>query len=54
MNSSAVLLFILSFGHMCVDITQGALPALLQEESEDVHQALILARMVLALSLIHI
>ena len=29
MNSSAVLLFILSFGHMCVDITQGALPALL-------------------------
>ena len=29
MNSSAVLLFILSFGHMCTDIAQGALPALL-------------------------
>ena len=29
MNSSAVLLFLLSFGHMCNDIAQGALPALL-------------------------
>jgi FSR family fosmidomycin resistance protein-like MFS transporter len=29
MNSSAVLLFLLSFGHMCTDIVQGALPALL-------------------------
>ena len=28
-NSSAVLLFLLSFGHMCTDIVQGALPALL-------------------------
>ena len=29
MNSSGVLLFVLSFGHMCTDIVQGALPALL-------------------------
>ena len=29
MSSSAVLLFLLSFGHMCTDIVQGALPALL-------------------------
>ena len=29
MNSSAFLLFLLSFGHMCTDIVQGALPALL-------------------------
>ncbi len=29
MNSSAVLLFLLSLGHMCNDIAQGALPALL-------------------------
>ena len=29
MNSPAALLFILSFGHMCTDIVQGALPALL-------------------------
>jgi FSR family fosmidomycin resistance protein-like MFS transporter len=28
-NSSGVLLFVLSFGHMCTDIVQGALPALL-------------------------
>jgi FSR family fosmidomycin resistance protein-like MFS transporter len=28
-NSSAALLFLLSFGHMCTDIVQGALPALL-------------------------
>jgi len=28
-NSSAFLLFLLSFAHMCTDITQGALPALL-------------------------
>jgi len=28
-TSSAVLLFLLSFGHMCTDIVQGALPALL-------------------------
>jgi len=28
-NSSAFLLFLLSFGHMCTDIVQGALPALL-------------------------
>jgi len=28
-NSPGVLLFILSFGHMCTDIVQGALPALL-------------------------
>jgi len=28
-NSSSVLLFVLSFGHMCTDIVQGALPALL-------------------------
>lgn len=29
MNSPGVLLFVLSFGHMCTDIVQGALPALL-------------------------
>ncbi len=29
MNSPGVLLFLLSFGHMCTDIVQGALPALL-------------------------
>lgn len=29
MNPSAVLLFLLSFGHMCTDIVQGALPAML-------------------------
>lgn len=29
MSSSAFLLFLLSFGHMCTDIVQGALPALL-------------------------
>ena len=29
MNSSPVLLLLLSFGHMCTDIVQGALPALL-------------------------
>ncbi|MBP2688333.1 MAG: fosmidomycin resistance protein, partial [Deltaproteobacteria bacterium] len=29
MNSPAALLFLLSFGHMCTDIVQGALPALL-------------------------
>lgn len=29
MNSSAALLFLLSFGHMCTDIVQGALPAML-------------------------
>ena len=29
MNSGPVLLFLLSFGHMCTDIVQGALPALL-------------------------
>ncbi|MBE0607337.1 MAG: hypothetical protein IH610_13755, partial [Deltaproteobacteria bacterium] len=29
MNSSAVLLLLLSFGHMCTDMVQGALPALL-------------------------
>jgi len=29
MNSPALLLFLLSFGHMCTDIVQGALPALL-------------------------
>lgn len=29
MNSSGVLLFLLSFGHMCTDIVQGAIPALL-------------------------
>jgi len=28
-NSPGVLLFVLSFGHMCTDIVQGALPALL-------------------------
>jgi len=28
-NSPALLLFLLSFGHMCTDIVQGALPALL-------------------------
>ncbi len=29
MNNSSLLLFLLSFGHMCTDIVQGALPALL-------------------------
>lgn len=29
MNSGPLLLFLLSFGHMCTDIVQGALPALL-------------------------
>ena len=29
MNSPAFLLFLLSFGHMCTDIVQGALPAML-------------------------
>lgn len=29
MNSGGVLLFLLSFGHMCTDIVQGAIPALL-------------------------
>ena len=29
MNNPSVLLFLLSFGHMCTDIVQGALPALL-------------------------
>ena len=29
MNSPGALLFVLSFGHMCTDIVQGALPALL-------------------------
>ncbi len=29
MNSPPVLLLLLSFGHMCTDIVQGALPALL-------------------------
>jgi len=29
LNSPGVLLFLLSFGHMCTDIVQGALPALL-------------------------
>ncbi|HEY5765025.1 MAG TPA: hypothetical protein VIS30_03250, partial [Candidatus Deferrimicrobiaceae bacterium] len=29
MNNGPLLLFLLSFGHMCTDIVQGALPALL-------------------------
>jgi len=29
MNNPSILLFLLSFGHMCTDIVQGALPALL-------------------------